>query len=82
MNKIKFGPLTALCLAAAVVFLVIGIVYFTHTANALPSFFPGHQAGSSHHHTKHGLVMLALACLALVGAWFSTAPGTSSRRPS
>jgi hypothetical protein len=73
-RKISFRPLTAVCLLAAVVFVVIAVVYFTHTAGSLPSFLPGHQAGSAHKHTKHGIAMLGLAVLALVGAWFTTSP--------
>ncbi len=45
--------------ALAVLGLVLAaaaVDYFTHTAGALPSFLPGHQAGSTHHHTKHGVV--------------------------
>lgn len=77
-SNIKFRPLTAVCLVLAVVFVVIGIVYFTSTASALPSFLPGHQAGSSHHHTKHGVAMIGLAFLAVIGAWFTTGPGARS----
>jgi amino acid permease len=77
--KIKFRPLTAMCLLAAVAFVVVGVVYFTQTAASLPSFVPGHQAGSAHHHVKHGIAMIGLACLALVGAWFSTAPAVRSQ---
>jgi len=73
--KFRFRPATALLVALAVVFVVVGIVYLAKTANDLPGFFPGHQAGSTKHHTKHGLAMFALAALSLVGAWFTTAPG-------
>jgi amino acid permease len=58
----------------AVLCVVAAIVYFTKTADALPSFFPGHSAGSTKHHTKHGLGMIMLALVALFGAWMSTAP--------
>ena len=50
-----------LALAAAVVgviLMVIAIVYFVEPAKSLPSFFPGHQAGSTHHHVKHGIAAL------------------------
>jgi cytochrome b561 len=77
-SKITFRPLTAVCLLAAVVFVVIAIVYFAQPASSLPGFFPGHQAGSAHHHAKHGIAMLALALLAVVGAWFTTAPSSRS----
>jgi divalent metal cation (Fe/Co/Zn/Cd) transporter len=31
-----------------------GSLYLTQTAARLPSLLPGHQAGSGHHHAKHG----------------------------
>ncbi len=34
--------------------LALAVAYFTRTANALPSYLPGHQAGVLRHHTKHG----------------------------
>jgi hypothetical protein len=73
------APLT---LTAALIILglacaALGVIYLTETAAHLPSFLPGHQAGSAHHHTKHALAAFALAVLAWVGAWFTT--GTRSR---
>ena len=63
----------------AAVFVVIAVIYFTESADALPSFFPGHRTGSSTHHTKHGLVAVILAALCLIGAWFTTGRrGTST----
>jgi hypothetical protein len=53
-------------------------VYFTRTADALPSFLPGHEAGVTRHHTKHGIAMLGLAVLTWIGAWFSTATPSST----
>ena len=50
-------------------FAVAAIIYFTHTAGSLPSFLPGHQTGSAHHHSKHGVVALGLAVLSWAGAW-------------
>jgi hypothetical protein len=44
----------------------------------LPSFFPGHQAGSSHHHAKHGVAALILGALAFLGAWMSAGKKTSA----
>jgi amino acid permease len=65
-----------------IVLLVIGVVYIALTADGLPSFFPGHEAGSSHHHVKHGIAAIALALAAFVLAWFQTEPkprGTAAR---
>ena len=49
-------------------------IYWVEPAGSLPSFFPGHEAGSSHHHVKHGIAafLVGLACLAF--AWFNTGP--------
>lgn len=60
-----------------IVLIIIGIIYWVSTASSLPSFFPGHQSGSSAHHVKHGIgaFLLGLACLAF--AWFQTGPPRS-----
>ena len=68
----KLRPLTIVLIVVAIALVVVAIVYFTTTATKLPSFFPGHQAGSTRHHTKHGIAVLGLAVLALIGAWFTT----------
>jgi hypothetical protein len=66
--------LVALAVLAGVVLIAIAIVYWVEPAKSLPSFFPGHLAGSSHHHAKHGIAafLVGLACLAF--AWFRTGP--------
>ena len=46
-----------------IVFIAIGIVYFVEPAKSLPSFFPGHQSGSDHHHTKHGIAAVLVLSL-------------------
>jgi hypothetical protein len=63
---------TAGLIVLGLLFAVVGVVYLAKTAAQLPSFFPGHQAGSAHHHTKHALVAFALAIVSWAGAWFST----------
>jgi hypothetical protein len=60
------------------VFLAIAVVYFVEPASSLPSFFPGHEAGSSHHHTKHGIAALAVAAACFVFAWFQSGPSESA----
>jgi hypothetical protein len=72
--KINVKPLTGLLVVVALLFVVAGVLYMTKTAANLPAFFPGHQAGSAHKHTKHGLAMFGLAVISVIGAWFSTAP--------
>jgi hypothetical protein len=57
-----------------IVLLVVAVVYFAESARSLPSFFPGHEAGSSHVHVKHGIAALVLGLGCLVFAWFQTGP--------
>jgi drug/metabolite transporter (DMT)-like permease len=66
--------LVALAVVLGVVLIVIAVIYWAEPAGSLPSFFPGHEAGSSHHHVKHGIAafLVGLACLAF--AWFNTGP--------
>ncbi|MCW2888860.1 MAG: hypothetical protein QOE54_277 [Streptosporangiaceae bacterium] len=72
---------TAALIVVGLAFAAVGAIYLAQSAAHLPSFFPGHQAGSAHHHTKHGLVALALAVLSWVGAWFTTGKKRTSEAP-
>ena len=61
-----------LAVILGIILIVIGVVYFVEPAKSLPSFFPGHESCSAHHHVKHGIaaLLVGLACLAF--AWFNT----------
>ena len=48
-----------------VVLLVVAAVYFMMPADQLPGFFPGHAAGDSHVHTKHGIVAAVVGVVLL-----------------
>ena len=50
-----------------VVLLIIAAVYFVVPADQLPGFFPGHEAGVTKVHMKHGVVSGVLG-LVLIGA--------------
>jgi hypothetical protein len=65
-----------------VVLLVVAGVYWVDSANALPSFFPGHEAGSSHHHVKHGIAAFIVALGCFVFAWFQTGPTSGTAAPA
>jgi amino acid permease len=67
---------TVILIALGVVLAIVGVIYLIDTAGHLPSFFPGHQAGSTHHHTKHALLAFVLALLAFIGAWMSAGKKT------
>ena len=55
-----------------VVLIAIAGVYWAEPAKSLPSFFPGHQAGSGHHHVKHGIASFLVGLACFVFAWFNT----------
>jgi hypothetical protein len=53
-----------------VVLLVVAAVYFLMPADQLPAFFPGHEAGVTHVHIKHGIVAgVAGLVLLAAGVW-------------
>jgi hypothetical protein len=66
--------LVALAVVVGIILIVIAVIYWAEPADSLPSFFPGHQAGSDHHHVKHGIAafLVGLACFAF--AWFKSGP--------
>jgi hypothetical protein len=64
--------LTAVLIIIGIAFAIVGVIYEVQTAGHLPSFLPGHQAGSTTHHIKHGLAAFVLALIAWIGAWFTT----------
>lgn len=71
--------LVALSVVIGIALVVVAGVYWAEPARSLPSFFPGHEAGSAHHHVKHGIAafLVGLACFAF--AWFQTGPKKSAR---
>ena len=53
-----------------VVLLVVAAVYFLMPADQLPGFFPGHEAGVTRVHYKHGIVAGIVGLLLLAaGVW-------------
>jgi UDP-N-acetylmuramyl pentapeptide phosphotransferase/UDP-N-acetylglucosamine-1-phosphate transferase len=70
--------LVALAVMLGIVLIVIAVIYWVEPADSLPSFFPGHEAGSDHHHVKHGIAafLVGLACFAF--AWFNSGPKKSA----
>jgi hypothetical protein len=57
-----------------IVLVVVAVIYWVDPAKSLPSFFPGHAAGSTHHHIKHGIAAFVVALAAFAFAWFQTGP--------
>lgn len=52
------------------VLIVAAVVYLTMPADQLPSFMPGHEAGVTRVHMKHGLVAGIAGVVLLAAGWF------------
>ncbi len=64
----------AIAAILGVLFLIVAVLYFTQSASALPGFLPGHEAGVTTPHTKHGILAVALAVVCFVAARFAYGP--------
>ena len=67
-------PIIIASVLAGVGLIVVAIVYWIEPASSLPGFFPGHEAGSSKHHVKHGIAAFVVGLGAFVLAWFQSGP--------
>jgi hypothetical protein len=53
-----------------VIMLIVAGLYFLIPADQLPGFFPGHEAGVTRVHAKHGIVAgVAGLVLLAAGVW-------------
>jgi hypothetical protein len=64
----------ALAIVLGIILLILALIYWVEPASSLPSFLPGHDAGSSHHHVKHGIAAFLLGVACFVFAWFKSGP--------
>jgi hypothetical protein len=64
--------LAAAALVVGLALIAVAVVYWAEPAKSLPGFFPGHQAGSGHHHTKHGIAAFLVGLAVLAFAWFQS----------
>ena len=75
------GKNRALAIAGLVVgvaLIVVAVIYWVEPASSLPSWFPGHEAGSGHHHVKHGIAAFIVGLASLAFAWFKSGPSRAS----
>jgi hypothetical protein len=70
--------LVGLSILVGIVLIIVAIVYWVEPAKSLPGFFPGQQAGSGHHHVKHGIAAFLVGIACFVFAWFRTGPKRSA----
>jgi hypothetical protein len=61
-----------LAIVLGLALIVLAVVYWAEPAKSLPSWIPGHESGSGHHHIKHGIAAFLVGLALLVFAWFQT----------
>ena len=68
----------------ALLFIVVAVIYLAEPAKSLPSFIPGHIAGSSGHHPLKATGSLVVGIVFAIGAWFALAykPKPQAAAPS
>jgi len=54
-----------------VLLLIVAGLYFVFSADQLPSFFPGHEAGVARIHYKHGVVAAAVGIVLIAAGWWA-----------
>ncbi len=59
-----------LCTVLGLALFVIAAVYFLMPADALPSFFPGHETGLARMRYKHGIVSAVIGVVLLAAGQF------------
>jgi hypothetical protein len=59
-----------ICTVLGLALIAIAVMYFLMPADALPGFFPGHEAGVTRMHYKHGMVSGAAGVVLLALGWF------------
>jgi hypothetical protein len=57
----------------ALIFIVVAIIYVAEPAKSLPSFVPGHIAGSTGHHPLRAVGSLVIGIVFAIGAWIALA---------
>jgi len=67
MNKRRICMVLLIIIGVALA--ALAVYYWVTPAGSLPSFFPGHLAGSAHKHIKHGVLALVLGIVSFLGAW-------------
>src|ERR1035441_7100577 len=66
----------------ALIFIVVAVIYLAEPAKSLPSFIPGHIAGSSGHHPLKATGLLVVGIVFAVGAWFALAYKPKPQAPA
>jgi uncharacterized membrane protein HdeD (DUF308 family) len=60
------GTIGIIIVVIGVLAVIAGVVYLALPADKLPSFFPGHSAASTLHHSKRGIAGIVLGVVLLI----------------
>ncbi|MGH6663830.1 MAG: hypothetical protein ACREB2_02845 [Pseudolabrys sp.] len=58
-----------ICIVLGLALIAVAVVYFVVPADSLPGFFPGHEAGVTRVHMKHGIVAAVAGVVLLAIGW-------------
>jgi hypothetical protein len=68
--------------ALAVIIGIAAVIYLAEPAKSLPSFIPGHIAGSTGHHPLKATGSFVVGIVFAVGAWFALAYKPKPQAPA
>jgi O-antigen/teichoic acid export membrane protein len=80
--SVKHPALVWGAVVVGVALIALAVLYWVEPASSLPSFIPGHEAGSSHHHVKHGIASFFVGVALLIYAWFQTGSDKKKELPA
>jgi len=75
--RLNSRPVVIAAAVLGIALIVVAFYYWIEPAKSLASWAPGHEAGSNHHHVKHGLASFFLGLALLAFAWFQSGPRRS-----
>jgi ammonia channel protein AmtB len=72
--RLNSRPVVIAAAILGILLIALAFYYWAEPAHSLPSWLPGHEAGSNHHHAKHGIASFLVGVALLVFAWFQSNP--------
>jgi uncharacterized membrane protein len=69
----RISPITWVLIAVGLLFVALGIIYFTTVAPDLPSFIPGHveHVKRARKYSKRGIASIVVAVVAFGAAYYA-----------
>jgi ammonia channel protein AmtB len=72
--RLNSRPVVIAAAILGILLIALAFYYWAEPAHSLPSWLPGHEAVSNHHHAKHGIASFLVGVALLVFAWFQSNP--------